>query len=153
MAYYDRRSLTGQPSHNIPRYVESSEKEGWRITHKCLFAWSPQPSPSHHYQIRSLFMVLDTVFTLTLWAMKSRDKDYFMPNLCPWPRDSLPYDGCCSHSSIKEPIVGQNEEVTSEEINRVAAEKKRIADEKKAIQRRIYNAKGGAKVHKAHEKG
>ena len=74
-----------------------------------------------------------------------------MPHLCPWPRNSLTYDGCCSHVSIKEPVVGQNEEATSEEINHLVVEKKSVAEEKKAIRRRIYNVKEGGVVYKAYE--
>ena len=73
-----------------------------------------------------------------------------MPYLCPWPRNSLTYDGCCSHVSIQEHIFGQNEDATFEEINHLAAEKKSLAEEKKTIRRRIYNAKEGGVAHKAY---
>ena len=71
---------------------------------------------------------------------------------CPWPKNSLTYDGCCSHSSIKEPLVGQNEDATSGEIIRLAAEKKRVAIKKKATRRRNYNAEQGGVAHKGYHK-
>ena len=71
--------------------------------------------------------------------MKSREKDYHMPALCPWPRNSFTYDGCCTHLSINEQILGRNEDATPEEICRVAAENKRI-------KKRLSNAKT-ARMH------
>lgn len=130
MSCYDKRSRTGEFDNGIPRYVETSLQEGWTITQKCLLAWTPMPLASNQYQIRALILVLETTFTLFLWAMKSRDKGYYMPVLCPWPRHSLPYDGCCSHHAISEKILGQKKKMdtTPEETNRLAVETKRIRD-------------------------
>lgn len=145
MSQYDRRSSTGKYVDTIPRYVETSFKEGFAITHKCLLAWTAIPLPSDQYKVRCLFLVLETIFTLSFWAMKSRTKDYYMPALCPWPRDSFTYDGCCTHFSINERIIGQNEDATPEEINRVAAERK-------LEKGRLYSANRGPGVHKANTK-
>lgn len=145
MTTYDRRSDTGEPQSTISEYVETSLQEGYAITHKCLLAWTPLPLPSDRYELRCLFLVLETICTLCFWAMKSREKDYYMPALCPWPRHSFTYDGCCTHFSINEQIMGQNEKATPEEINRVAAERK-------AVKSRLYIANKGPGVHKANTK-
>lgn len=145
MSSYDRRSRTGQVDNVIPHYVETSLQEGYAITHKCLLAWTPLPPPSDLYELRCLILVFETIFSLGFWAMKSRTKDYYMPALCPWPRESFTYDGCCTHFSINEQIVGHNENATPEEINRAAAERK-------LTKSRFYSANKGQGVHKANTK-
>ncbi len=77
--------------------------------------------------------------------MKSRTKDYYVPALCLWPRDSLAYDGCCTHSSINEGIVGHAENDTPEEINCVDTKRKRVKS-------RQYIANKGPEVHAARSK-
>lgn len=145
MSSYDRRSRTENPDDAIPHYVETSLQEGYAITHKGLLAWTPLPLASERYALRCLFLVLECVCTLCFWAMKSRTKDYYMPALCPWPRDSLTYDGCCTHFSINEQIIGRAENATPEEINRVDAERK-------LVKGRQYSANKGPGVHAAQTK-
>jgi hypothetical protein len=86
-------------------------------------------------------LILECVFALCFWAIKSRTKDYFMPALCPWPRDSFTYDGCCNHFSINEQIRAHHKDATPEEINRLAAERKLAS-----TARREANRKPGAKA-------
>lgn len=64
-----------------------------------------------------------------------------MPALCPWPRESFTYDGCCSHLSINEQIGAHHEDATPEEINRLAAERKAAS-----VARREANRVPGAKA-------
>ena len=128
----------------LPYYVETSLQAGYAITHKCLLVWTALPLPSDRYKLRCLFLVLETIFTLCFWAMKSKTEDYYMPALCPWPRHTFTYDGCCTHFSINEQIVGHNEDASPEDINRVAAERK-------IVKNRLYTANRGPK-HKANTK-
>ena len=139
-----RMNNYNQRARNMPYYVESSLKAGYAITHKCLLVWTALPLPSDRYKLRCLFLVLETIFTLCFWAMKSQTNDYYMPALCPWPRHSFTYDGCCTHFSINEQIAGHNEDASPEDINRVAAERKRVKN-------RLYTANKGPK-HKAYTK-
>jgi hypothetical protein len=117
MGVYDRRIQTGAADSAIPQYVETSLKEGDAITHKCLLCWTALPMASDVFELRCLFLILESVFALCFWAMKSRTKDYFMPALCPLPRESFTYDGCCNHFSINEKIGAHREDATPEEIN------------------------------------
>ncbi|TVY90318.1 ATP-dependent RNA helicase [Lachnellula willkommii] len=64
-----------------------------------------------------------------------------LPLLCPWPRESFTYDGCCNHFSINEGIKAHREDATPEEINRLAAERKLAS-----TARREANRKPGAKA-------
>ena len=41
MTVYDRTSRNGESISDIPRYVELSLQDGWKITHKFLLAWTP----------------------------------------------------------------------------------------------------------------
>jgi hypothetical protein len=70
-----------------------------------------------------------------------------MPALCPWPRDSLTYDGCCSHFSINESAIGVAESSTliREEINR-------LDSERKLLKGRQYCTNKGPGVHAAQSK-
>jgi hypothetical protein len=86
---YDKRIQTGAANSAIPHYVETSLQEGYNITHKCLLYWAALPMASDVFQLRCLFLILEYVFALCFWAMGSRTKDYFMPALCPWPRESF----------------------------------------------------------------
>lgn len=145
MTSYDTRSRTGRWSSVVPYYVETSLQEGYAIVHKSLLAWTPLPRASARYKLRCFILVLESVFTLCFWAMKSLTKDYYMPALCPWPRDSLTYHGCCTHFSINEQILGHDEDATPEEIDRVDSERKRVKS-------RFYIANKGPGVHAANTK-
>jgi len=146
MTAYDRRSQPGGSESCIPYYVEAALQEGYTITHKGLLAWTPLPLASDRYVLRCFVLILECVFTLCFWAMKSRTKDYFMPVLCPWPIDSLTYDGCCSHFSINEQVHGRDDNIgTPDEINAAAAERK-------IVKSRQYIANKGPGVHAANTK-
>jgi len=53
--------------------------------------------PSLMASLRALCLVVEAGFSLYLWTMVSRTKDYGIPRLCPRSLDTLEYDGCCSH--------------------------------------------------------
>lgn len=141
MSQYDQRMETGIPDQVIPHYVETSLQEGYVITHKCLLCWTALPTASDIWMLRSLCLILESVFAMLFWAMRSRTKDYFMPALCPWSRESFTYDGCCNHFSIQEAIGARQPDATPEEINRLAAEKKAAS-----VARREANRKPGSKA-------
>ena len=83
--------------------------------------------------------------------MISRTKDYYMPALGPWPRDSFTYDGCCGHFSINEgmarndSLTDPNESLDPEEIDRLNLERKQTRN-------RQYIANKGEGVHAANTK-
>ncbi|OBT58126.1 hypothetical protein VE04_01653 [Pseudogymnoascus sp. 24MN13] len=149
MSHYDYRSRS--PDMNVsgtPYFVNTSLKDGYAITHKCLLAWTPLPPASKHVKTRGYILVLETVFSLYLWAMKSRDKDYYMPVLCPWKIEGLEYDGCCTHFSINEHITG----LTAHDHNATPEEIDHAYSERKQLQSRMYIANKGPGVHAANTK-
>ncbi len=147
MQAYDLRVLTGKNNDSIPYYIHKSLEEGITITHKGLLVWTPIPRPAFQYLIRTLFLVLECAFTLLLWAIKSRTKDYFMPALCRWPRESFTYDGLCTHFSINEGLAADSESsnLTPEEFDALALERKKEKN-------RQHIARKGEEVHRANSK-
>jgi hypothetical protein len=125
MRTYARR-MKRNFSSGIPCDVQRSFNEGFTITHKGYLVWAPIPRPAHQYELRALFLVLECMFTLTFWAMKSKSKDYFMPRLCPWPTKSFSYDGLCNHFSINEgyPTVHEHAHLSPAEFDALVLERK-----------------------------
>ncbi|KFY63062.1 hypothetical protein V496_04224 [Pseudogymnoascus sp. VKM F-4515 (FW-2607)] len=149
MTHYDHRSRS--PDGNIsaiPYFVDTCLRDGYTITHKGLLVWTPLPPPSKHVELRGYILVLETIFTLYFWAMKSRTKHYYMPTLRPWSIDSLEYHGCCTHFSINEHIVG----LTDDDHNATPEEIDLAYSERKKLQSRMYIANKGPGVHAANTK-
>jgi hypothetical protein len=125
--HYDKRWSEGKYVCEMPAFVEKCFQDGWLLSHKGLIAWTPMPLASEKRTLRALFLVLETVFALIFWAMIARTKDYYMPTLSRWSRESFSYDGCCNHFSINEGLVANPEDHrTRDEINREEAERKRL---------------------------
>jgi hypothetical protein len=89
--------------------------------------------------------VLEATFSMCFWTMKSRDKDYYMPDLCPWLREAFTYDGLCTHFSISESIPGTPTSGPPEEINE-------LAEERRKSKQALYIANKGPGVHAANTK-
>jgi hypothetical protein len=101
---------------SLPVYVERALKDGYTITHKGLLCWCPVPAAAIRFQVRTVILALEAMFSFVFWAMKSRTKDYGMPKLCPWNIEDLHYDGLCSHSALGDSIQGQKDGLTLEQI-------------------------------------
>ena len=68
------------------------------------------------FPVRVLFVLLEAIFSVVFWAMRSQEKDYEMPRLSPWNAKDIAWDGCCSHSALLEAITGEGEGLTVEQI-------------------------------------
>lgn len=117
----------------LPAGVKQALNERYSIVFKELLCWCPIPAASIRFQVRVLLLALEAMFSFALWAMKSRTKDYGMPDLCPWSRESMEYDGCCGHSPLIESVEGEDYGLTVEQI----AVKMKELDERKVEKRRI----------------
>lgn len=142
---YDRRMKNEKSKDGIPYYVEDSLKEGFKITSKGLLGWTDIPQPSEVWSLRCLCLVIEATFSMCFWTMKSRDKGYSMPALCPWDRSAFSYDGLCTHFSINESIPGTHTHGTPEEINA-------LAEERRVNKQAFYIANKGPGVHAANTK-
>lgn len=127
-----RRFENYEQKHSLPTYVSEALDLGYSITQKGLLCWAPIPPAGKQFLVRSLFIVLETTLTFTLWAMLSRDRDYGMPTLCPWDLETLPYDGLCSHSAMAEGVRGDDGLTTEELAAKELLMKQRASDQKKA---------------------
>jgi hypothetical protein len=122
---------------HLPWEVQKAFDDGYAITHTGLLCWAPIPSITDKLIIRGLISLLETAFTLYFWAMVSR-KSYCMPLLCPWPLDTLEYDGLCTHFSVKEGIYGWTDEpLTPNEVAALDALLKERRREKGAKDRTV----------------
>ena len=105
-------------------YIRYTVDNGHAIFRKNPLFWFPIPPPTKQALLRPLVLVLETAFAVHPWPMDSREKDWFMPHLCPWPFDILEYDGCCTHFSVAERIRDMNSHLMPEPIDAIAAEKR-----------------------------
>lgn len=118
---------------SLPGAVKKALDDGYRITFKGLLCWAPIPSAQRRFSTRVLFYAMEAAFSIALWAMQSKTKDYGMPHLCRWSPEDLEYDGLCTHISLADTIKGEEEGLTPEQINAKLAETElRQAEQRKA---------------------
>jgi rubrerythrin len=112
----------------LPLRVEDALNDGYIIVHKGLLYWSPIPRAALVPVYRLLFIALEAGFAYLLWAMCARKGDYGMGHICPWDRNTLEYDGLCSHPCLNEGIRGDFD-MTAEQLEAQAIEReqKRLA--------------------------
>lgn len=128
--------LNGHRTGNAcPYHVDKAKRNGFAITHMALLVSCPMPAPAERPQRRVLLLLLEAVFTCLFWPLRPRDTMYGLEHLAPWPVDSYPWDGLCSHSPLHDsPEVQQGDlNLSPEHLNQVAA----IIKDKN----RTYNAK------------
>ncbi|OAQ72199.1 pyruvate carboxylase [Pochonia chlamydosporia 170] len=109
---------------NLPRFVRIALDKGYDISHTGLLCWTMIPTAAMRVPLRAAILLLETTFSLYLWAMASRDKTYGVPTICPWPIGTIGYDGCCSHVAFNEGLPGTNEHLSPEQVNALDAARK-----------------------------
>ena len=115
LGQYDRGVL-------LPRHVEKALKDGYTIVHKGILCWAPIPSAALVPILRMLILAVEAAFTFVFWAMNCKtDYGFGMTQLCPWARDSLEYDGLCTHSPLTDPPAGDHS-LSAEQLEAQAAE-------------------------------
>jgi len=124
------RTNTYMNQTHLPRLVKKAIDDGFTISHIGVLCSAPIPLAGNRFPLRAFFLLLETMFSLALWAMESRTKTYYMPELCPWKIDAVDYDGCCTHSAIGEMIVGEEEGLNTEQV----AAKENEADARRKVQ-------------------
>jgi hypothetical protein len=106
----------------LPQYVKKAIEEGYKIVHKAPLCWIPILSASLVPNLRLLFIALEATFSYMLWAMRTVSGDYGMTHICLWDRNTLEYEGLCSHCSLNEGISGDFG-LSAEALEALAAEK------------------------------
>jgi hypothetical protein len=126
LSQYDKKQ-------NLPVNVKIALDEGYTIVHKGLLCSAPIPSAGEVPIARLLFVPLEAVITFVFWAAKSKTADMFgFADMCPWDRDTLEYDGLCSHNPLSESPLGDFT-LSAEQLETMAAEysEKRRGDKHK----------------------
>ena len=140
-----RFRLYNRCANDLPRYVQAAVRDGYKIVHKGFLCWAPMPPAGKRFPIVAMFLALEAMFAIKLWAMYSRVKDYCMPHLCSWDLDTMEYDGCCSHVALAEGIRGERIGCTPEQI----AAKELAMEERRKEQIKASSAKMDPVVKKA----
>lgn len=104
---------------HVPRYVQKAIEDGYVITHKGLLCWASLPSAAEVPILRLVFLTLEATFTFIFRAIHKTD--YGMAHMCHWARDTLEYDGLCSHNPLTEAPAGDHS-LSPEELEAQAAE-------------------------------
>ena len=112
----------------LPHYVEAALEEDYKITHKGLLCCIPKPAAALVSVNRLLFLALEATFAYVFWAMKTHTGTYGVSHICLWDRDTLEYDGLCSHSALNEGIRGDFNLIAEQlEAQAIEKEQKRLA--------------------------
>jgi hypothetical protein len=109
---------------NLPRFVKLALKDGFQITPTGFLCWVPLPDAADRFKLRVAMLLLEAMFSLYFWAMVSRTWNYDTRPICPWPLDSIEYDGCCGHVPLKEHIHEARANMTAEQLNTMDAVRK-----------------------------
>lgn len=106
----------------LPIRVEKALNDGYAIEHKGILCSTPVPSAALVPLRRLIFIIMEATFTFYFWALASTTEyGYSMADFCPWARDTLEYDGLCSHNPLYEAPAGDFS-LSAEELEAIAAE-------------------------------
>ena len=123
----------------LPFLVEKTLKEGYTIVHKGLPCWTSIPSAALQPGIRLLFLALEATFTYIFWAMRTVNKDYGMSHICLWDSHTLEWDSLCSHCCLIEGIREGDFELSAEELEAQAIQRKENRATKQAARNSNYH--------------
>ncbi|KZL63107.1 pyruvate carboxylase, partial [Colletotrichum incanum] len=135
---------------NFSTYVQKAVNEGFSIAHMGLLCWVPLPPASKRSSLRALVLVVEAAFTLWFWTIRSRTSTYGMPSLGPWSPDSMEYDGCCGHFSLREGGAELMDRLSAEEIDAIDRERKLRNSRRDALKRDKEGACLNAKKTRAN---
>lgn len=85
----------------LPSNVEAALNEHYTIAHKDMLCWALRPTPASTPVCRLLFYALEATFAYLFWAYA--DSGFRGSNTamsCHWDRDTLEYNGLCSHVAL-----------------------------------------------------
>jgi hypothetical protein len=123
-----------------PTLVAAAQAEGFEITHKSLLCWAPIPPPAKIPLFRLLFLALESTFTYLFWAVDGVQFGRGLTHVCPWDIHTLPYDGLCSHSALREGLRGDLD-LTAEQHEASAMEQALKFRQLKAVNATNYHYK------------
>ncbi|KAG5807660.1 hypothetical protein H9Q74_005582 [Fusarium xylarioides] len=93
---YDNLMKTREWFSGIPKFMCDKTEYGWGVTHKGVLVSSPLPSKSEQLLLRALMLLMETLFTIIFWAIRSiKDRAS-----CPWDLQQLFFGGLRTHFAI-----------------------------------------------------
>ena len=96
-------------SGGLPRLVKKAFKEGFTITHKGILCRTALPSGALQSRLRVLMFTFESFLSYIFWTMSDNKRvNHKMSRICPWPLETLPYDGLCTHSALIEAVRGDH---------------------------------------------
>lgn len=97
-----RRRLLSHRSGNtaVPFGVQQAKDNGYTLTHTSLLVSCLIPLPIHRPQLAVLMLLLEAAFCAIFWPFPSTHRTYGLDRYTPWPRESLPWTGLCTHSPL-----------------------------------------------------
>ena len=159
-----RRSRCYYPeSTTLPHFVKLAFEDGYHIASFGLLCWTPIPSAGLVPRVRARVLCVEALFTCLFLAAFAKVTDVYFGHLLLWERASVTWKPLCSHSPLKEKIIGDihmsEEELELISALRVAAtarrqkewrDAKRVKDPKafQALNRKYRNAANKDKVKK-----
>lgn len=91
----------------LPVYVKAAMAHGYIVVQHGLLCWTPLPSAADAPVLLMVFIALKAAFTFVFWAVNTkREYGSCLVDLCQWARDTLEYDGLCSHNALQELPTG-----------------------------------------------
>lgn len=121
----------------LSMHVERAVKDGYSVTNKGLLCWILMPTLSLlHPRVRAVILATEATLTFMFWTLYSVKGDWGMTHMCPWGRDTLEYEGLCSHAALVEGFFGDLE-LSAEDMEQQHSElKQRRAAQQAEISRK-----------------
>ena len=110
---YDKKQV-------LPKKVEDSLNEGFKIVHRGILCSTPRPTAALRPTFRMLILALESTFTFLFWAISSKTRFKIGQSVCPWDVSTFEYDGTCTHSALVEKSFGDHD-LTSDQLEAQAA--------------------------------
>lgn len=122
----------------LPSCISDAIKDGYKIVHRALLVRCPIPSPSQIPSVRVAMFALEAAFSCIFSAMHNRNTSYGFPNILPWNKHLLDYDGVCSHSALVEDVPSNFDlsEQELEEMAELTREKNRVYQQQYGLEQR-----------------
>jgi hypothetical protein len=126
--------------HAVSQQIIDAINNGYVLGHTVILGHCPIPQPADQPVIRGVCLSLETAFSAIFWCMRSKTTDYgHLEDHSGWNLEELPYGGLCTHSPLIEGIDSLN--VSAEELNAIAEERRRHNNEYNRDWARANNAK------------
>ena len=107
---------------NFSVNIGKALKDRYSIANTGHLCWFSMPSAAEILVLRVFFVALEAMVTFVFWTLRFKTKyGYGMTDIRPWARQTLPYNGLCTHNPLKELPAGDHD-LSAEEFEAQALE-------------------------------